>query len=169
MRHHPQPWDERTEAEFHQTFSRQIDEWLDAGHGSSLLRDPAMAQIVADAFLHFHGQRYDLDAFVVMPNHVHVLFQLRAGELLEKVIHSWKSFTSKQIVKTTGLKGVVWMEDYWDRIIRNERHLDAVREYIRGNIGKGGGLFWQRNAGVSPANGRDGGQISRPTGPRPPF
>lgn len=52
---------------------RRIEAWLDAGHGSCVLRDPAAAQIVVEAWRHFDGERYDLLAWVVMPNHVHVL------------------------------------------------------------------------------------------------
>lgn len=40
-----------------------------------MLEDPANAKIVADALRHFDGERYELASFVVMPNHVHVLFR----------------------------------------------------------------------------------------------
>src|SRR6476659_5150982 len=50
LRHHPKPWNAKTEAEYHKRFSVRIDEWLDAGHGSCILGQPALAKIVADAF-----------------------------------------------------------------------------------------------------------------------
>jgi len=161
LRYHPEPWDAKTEAEYHRLFSARIDEWLDAGHGSCILRRPALASIVADAFHHFDGQRYDLDSFVVMPNHVHVLFRLRTGEALEKVVHSWKSFTAKAVNKAAGLAGTLWQEDYWDRVIRNERHLDAVRCYIARNPKGGAGVLWQRSADVSSASLMGSGQDAR--------
>ncbi len=161
LRHHPEPWDSKTEAEFHRRFSRQIDGWLDAGHGSCILRQPALSSLVGKAFHHFDGERYDLDSFVVMPNHVHVLFRLRTGEVLEKVIHSWKSFTAKEINKATGRASTLWQEDYWDRIIRNERHLEAVRRYIKENPKGGPTLFWQRSAGILPALEKGGGRDAR--------
>ena len=40
-----------------------------------MLKDPANAKIVADALRHFDGERYEMASFVVMPNHVHVLFR----------------------------------------------------------------------------------------------
>ena len=46
---------------------------LDQAHGECLLRDSNCAQIVADSLLKFDNDRYDLDRFVIMPNHVHVL------------------------------------------------------------------------------------------------
>jgi hypothetical protein len=48
---------------------RRINEWLDKGHGYCLLGQPGCAQHVADALQFFHRRRYDLIAWVVMPNH----------------------------------------------------------------------------------------------------
>jgi REP element-mobilizing transposase RayT len=140
---HPQPWDERVESEFHERFTRRMDEWLDAGHGSCILRAPIAAQVVADAFHYLDGSRYHLDCFVVMPNHVHGLFRLKNGIELPVVMHSLKSFTAKQINSILGRSGAFWQEDYWDRIVRNERHLWATRKYIAANARVAGGLLWQ--------------------------
>jgi type I restriction enzyme, R subunit len=131
--HHPQPWDLPTEKEYHERFSRQIDEWLDQGSGSCLLRDPANAKIVGDALLHFDGERYELGDFVVMPNHVHVLFRPADGHRLEDIVKSWKGFTAREINKRMGKKGPLWQEEYWDWLIRNERHFGKCVEYIRAN------------------------------------
>ena len=168
LRYHPEPWDAKTQAEYHRRFSARIDKWLDAGYGSCLLRQPELAGVVADAFRHFDGERYDLDSFVVMPNHVHVLFRLRSGEVLEEVIHSWKSFTAKVINRAQergrlARTGQVWQEEYWDRLIRNERHLAAVRDYITRNPKGDVGLIWQRSADVSSASlksGQGGADVS---------
>jgi type I restriction enzyme R subunit len=88
MTHHPEPWDKKTEAEYHERFSHQIDEWLDQGSGSCLLKDPANASVVAHALRHFDGQRYELASFVVMPNHVHALFQTLPGWATGTVVGS---------------------------------------------------------------------------------
>ena len=148
---HPQPWDPRTESTFHRRFSDRVDRWLDAGSGSCLLREPQYARLVANALFFFHEQRYDLDAFVVMPTHVHVLFQLRSPHTLGEVLHSWKSFTAKQLLKAQGphARSPVWQQDYWDRLIRNEAHLRACRAYIRDNPRKAGVrqgeyVLWER-------------------------
>ena len=60
-------------------FQRRIADYLDAGHGECLLRDERIARIVEDALLHFDGERYRLIAWVVMPNHVHSLAEMRDG------------------------------------------------------------------------------------------
>ena len=56
--------------------------------------------------------------------------------MLESVLHSWKSFTAKELKRLTGNPGPIWQEGYWDRMVRNERHLDACRRYIRENPAK---------------------------------
>jgi len=94
---HPKPWDKRTETEFYERFSRAIDEWLDAGEGSCVLRDRMLARCVADTLLHFDSQRYLMDCFVVMPNHVHTLFRLLTPHSLESVVKSWKGFMAREI------------------------------------------------------------------------
>jgi len=136
IKNHPEPWDEKTEGEYHERFSRQIDEWLDQGSGSCVLKDPANAEIVADALRYFDGERYELASFVVMPNHVHVLFRPAGDHAIPDILKSWKGFTAREINKRIGKTGSLWQDDYWDRLIRNEQHFFKVAEYIRENPAK---------------------------------
>ena len=130
---HPEPWDEKTETEYHERFSRQIDEWLDQGSGSCVLKKPANAKIVADALQHFDGERYEIASFVVMPNHVHVMFRPLGDHALPDIVRSWKGFTAREINKRIGKTGALWQDEYWDRLIRSEWHFSKVAEYIREN------------------------------------
>ncbi len=133
LTHHPEPWDNKTETEFHACFSWQIDAWLDQGIGSCVLRDPLNALIIANAFRHFDGVRYELASFVVMPNHVHVMFRPMAEHTLADIVKSWKGFTAREINKRMGTKGPLWQDEYWDRLIRSEQHFRRVVRYIREN------------------------------------
>ena len=133
LKHHPKPWDEATEAAYHERFSDKIDEWLDAGSGSCLLRRPENARIVADALRHFDGERYRLASFVVMPNHVHVLFAPAPGLKLPDLVHSWKRYSARQINLREKRSGKLWQEDYWDRLIRGSDHFSWVMKYIAKN------------------------------------
>jgi type I restriction enzyme R subunit len=135
---HPEPWDLATAREYHERFTQRIEDWLDAGHGACILRNPAVRRIVTDALAFFDGKRYELGDWVVMPNHVHVLFRPFGEHRLPDILHSWKSFSAKAINKVLGHTGSVWQEDDWDRLIRNERHLDAVNRYISENPTKAG-------------------------------
>ncbi len=149
LSHHPEPWTEQTETDYHDRFSRQIDEWLDQGSGSCVLKEAANAKIVADALLHFDGTRYEIATFVVMPSHVHVLFRSLGEHALPAIVKSLKGFTAREINKRIGKAGTLWQAEYWDRLIRSERHFLKVAEYIRENPVKaklqaGAFVFWER-------------------------
>ncbi|MFH1562703.1 MAG: transposase [Nitrospirota bacterium] len=133
LKNNPKPWDNTTEEEYHDRFTHRVDQWLDAGSGSCVLQTPKLARIVASALRHFDGERYDMVSFVVMPNHIHTLFYLRHGYRLQDVIKSWKGYTAREINKSLSVKGAFWQEDYWDRMIRNERHFKKCWDYIRMN------------------------------------
>jgi type I restriction enzyme R subunit/putative DNA methylase len=86
----------------------------------------------------FDLQRYRLLAWVVMPNHVHVLFQPVAGWTIAKIVASWKKFTAHKICDDRrdggdGTDGPVWHREYWDRYIRDQRHFEQVVEYVHLN------------------------------------
>jgi putative DNA methylase len=112
---------------------KRIEAWLDAGHGSCWLRDSKVAAIVEGALLHFDGQRYRLLAWVVMPNHVHVLVELSEEVRLPDLLHSWKSFTAIEANRILGRSGIFWMPEYFDRYIRDEKHLANAVSYIHEN------------------------------------
>ena len=112
---------------------QRIEEALDRGHGACHLRNPEIARIIEEAFLHFDGTRYRLHAWVVMPNHVHVLITPLYGNSLSSIVHSWKSFTAKEANKLLGRAGPFWQSDYFDRFIRNEEHWQRVIAYIHEN------------------------------------
>ena len=112
LNQNPEPWDAKTELEYHQRFTEKIDHWLDQGHGSCLLKNPAHSKIVADAFHHFDGQRYHLGPYAVMPNHVHLLFKPLEDHKLPDLVQSWKRFTAREINKRIGKEGSLCQEDY---------------------------------------------------------
>ena len=112
---------------------KKIAAWLDAGHGSCHLREPANAAIIEQAFWHFDGERYHLLAWCVMPNHFHVLIETLPQHPLAAIIHSWKSYSSRYINKRLGRTGTFWQREYFDRYIRDDQHLAAVIRYIHRN------------------------------------
>jgi REP element-mobilizing transposase RayT len=118
---------------FSAEYRRKIETLLDAGRGSCILRDSRVAAIVVENWHHHAGSRYDLGAWVVMPNHVHVLIRVHAGQPLDCIVHSWKSYTAKQIAKEKAVATPIWQPDYWDRFIRDERHWLSAKSYIEQN------------------------------------
>ena len=117
---------------------RRIESYLDTGQGVCWLHDARIADRVAQALRHFHGDRYHLHAWVIMPNHVHVLFTPAEAVSLGNIVHSWKSYTAKEANRLLGHSGAFWQVDYFDRAIRDERHYHAVHTYIESNPTRAG-------------------------------
>ena len=112
---------------------RRVEEALDKGLGACWLRRPEIASLVAEALMHFAGVRYRLHAWVVMPNHVHVLVTLLDDISLSSVLHSWKSYTVRGANALLRRRGPFWQPDYFDRFVRDERHYRATVHYIHHN------------------------------------
>jgi REP element-mobilizing transposase RayT len=130
---HPKPWSVREYHQYQQYFTERVEEWLDNGYGSCVLRDPALRQEVTNSLHHFDGERYVLDDFVVMPNHVHVLVKPGPGHKLSKIMHSWRSYTALQINRQTGQSGQLWMDEPFDHAVRSWEQLLYFRSYIKNN------------------------------------
>jgi putative DNA methylase len=111
---------------------------LDEGAGSCLLGDPRVAQIVEGALLAGDGTRYVLLAWVVMPNHVHVLIETLGEWSLARIVQSWKGSTARQANVVLGRQGRFWAREYFDRYIRDEDHLQRAVLYVHNNPVKAG-------------------------------
>lgn len=108
------------------SYRKRIESQLDLGHGSCILRDPLYARMVVDTWRHFDGDRYHLGAWVVMPNHVHVMIRMNGTASLARIVQSWKSYTGRHLP-------VSWQREYWDRFIRDEKHYHQAIDYILQN------------------------------------
>ena len=115
-----------------------IDAALDQGHGKRDLALPSVATLVQTALLIFDAERYALTAWCVMPNHVHALLEIRLGYRLDRIVHSWKSYTAKEANRLLGRTGSFWAPEYFDRFMRDEEHLASTAAYIEGNPVKAG-------------------------------
>ena len=112
---------------------QRIEHYLDSGAGRCWLSQPQITGAVENALLFFEAQRYGLEAWVVMPNHVHALLTPMAGRSFSEILHSWKSYTSNAANRLLGRNGEFWYPDYYDRFIRDEQHFVRAVEYIEMN------------------------------------
>ncbi|MEO7098671.1 MAG: transposase [Luteolibacter sp.] len=120
----PKPWDAEIESEYNRRFTWKIESWLDESTGSCLLKDSDAREILSTSLMRFQGDRVRHEAWVIMPNHVHLLFKPLVP--IEKLIQAWKSFSALKIGK-----GSIWQRNYRDTLIRDRDHfINAVR-YIR--------------------------------------
>ena len=112
-----------------------------------------------------HFPNVSIDMFVVMPNHVHVIIVIhdafggdagaaRAGRgaittplpagqrtidrpTLGQIVAYYKYQTTKRINQTRGTAGApFWQRGYHEHIVRNERDMDRIRQYIIDNPSK---------------------------------
>jgi type I restriction enzyme R subunit/putative DNA methylase len=132
----------------------KLEEYLDRGIGECHLRDPSIAKIAEDALLHFHDTHYELLAWCVMPNHVHVLVDVRLTPLW-KMVQNWKIRSENQTRKLALLERrapsrhdadsdmnlpgrcpalqLKWQREYWDTYMRDETQKHKAVRYIENN------------------------------------
>jgi REP element-mobilizing transposase RayT len=111
----------------------KVEVLLDAGRGACWLSKPEIADLIAAALKHFNGQRYELRAWVVMPNHVHVVVWPMPGNVLSDILHSWKSFTSKAADRLLGRTGEFWQRESFDHWIRTDAEHARLAAYTENN------------------------------------
>lgn len=127
-------------------------------NGTAILSEAGHLVVTAWERLPLHYPHVRLDAFVVMPNHVHGIVVLdgvvgtgRAPiptsggvpdprrHALPEIVRAFKAFSARAINLRRGTPGTpVWQRNYYERILRDERALAAVQRYIRENPAKWG-------------------------------
>jgi putative transposase len=137
-RTHPEPRREEDWEAYAKQYMMMVDRWMDEGAGECVFRNKECALILRDALLQFDVEHYHLFAFVVMPNHCHVVVQPSDDWELEKIIGRWKGFTGHAVNVKLCRTGSLWQEESYDRIVRDENHLRKVVRYIGRNPQKAG-------------------------------
>ena len=93
-----------------------------------------VTDLVAGAIQFFVGQRYDLHAWVVMPNHAHVVVWPHPGHTLSDILHSWKSYTSKEANKLLHREGgTFWQGESFNHWIRDDDERVRLVAYTENN------------------------------------
>lgn len=136
---YPEPWTPEQQREYHRRFTWRMERWLDEGAGSCLLINPDHRIKVEEVLMRFQGERVLHHAWVIMPNHLHLLFSPMAP--LEKLIKAWKGSSARAI----GM-GPIWQENYRDTLIRDAGHFANAVRYVRRNPTKlrpGTFTLWQ--------------------------
>jgi putative transposase len=110
----------------------ELEAYLDRCRGECYLRRPEVAALIETALRFFHGERYELHAWCVMPNHVHVLFKVESVPMAE-ILESWKKYTAQKANRLLGRRGNLWELDYWDTYMRDADHERKTVRYIEGN------------------------------------
>jgi REP element-mobilizing transposase RayT len=111
---------------------KQLEAWLDRGHGECWLRRSNVAENLEQILLAADGRDYRLPAWVIMPNHVHLVVEVWSRPLV-KLINGWKGKSSRVANQLLGRHGAFWQEDYYDTLIRDQAHLQRAIRYTEQN------------------------------------
>ena len=137
LRENPAPHTPEQESDYHFHFTSEWEALLDSGQGACVLRDPRCSEAAMAALRHFDGERIGLHAAVVMPNHVHALFELYPGQGLSRFVGGLKGVSARNINRLLGLVDTpLWQKDYFDRLVRDESHYGRCVRYIARNPDK---------------------------------
>jgi type I restriction enzyme R subunit/putative DNA methylase len=132
----------------------KLEEYLDRGVGKCDLRDRRTARLAEEVLLYFHGDRYDLLAWCIMPNHVHVLVHVWQTPLW-KIVQNWKIRVTTELrrarvvaerraparpigsprITPSGYSALqsFWQREYWDTFMRDEEQERKAIKYIESN------------------------------------
>jgi putative transposase len=135
-RKHPVPCSREEQEELARQLFRQEEEWLDAGFGSCIFQDSTIAFILANAIKHFHGQRYFVSCYAIMPSHCHLIMRPHDDWKLESILRGIKGVVAREVNARIGNFGALWQQESYDRIVRDEEHLWQVIQYIGRNPAK---------------------------------
>lgn len=124
---------------------KRFDKVLDsAEYGPTWLKKGELAQIVEDSIFFFEQKEYDLYAFTIMPNHVHLVFKHIEGDTndvdfpVTSVIGRLKSFTANECNKKLKRSGTFWQDESYDHVIRDNDELERIIKYVLHNPVKTG-------------------------------
>ena len=114
-----------------------------AQQGPFWLRDPRVAGLVEESLHHRDGGVYTLDAFCVMPNHVHLVCTPLPKpdgtyHALTAILHSLKRYTARQSNLLLGREGQFWQHESYDHVVRDEDELYRIIAYVMNNPVKAG-------------------------------
>lgn len=110
-----------------------LEKYLDNGNNSCLLMEENIRKIVEETLFYFDDVRYEIHAFAIMPNHVHLLLATLEQNKIAEIIKSLKRYSASQINQLLNHEGAIWQQGYFDRIIRNEQNYEEILSYIEQN------------------------------------
>lgn len=116
---------------------RKLEAWLDRSHGNCWLQREEIASLVETKLRENDGEHYRLHAWVIMPNHVHLVVDVWQTPL-SKLLFSWKGASARGANLSLNRSGAFWEREYFDTIIRDAAHLKQAIKYTEGNPVKAG-------------------------------
>ncbi len=96
----------------------------------NILARKDVAKIIFDTINWLEKNNYiDCYFIIIMPNHLHLVFQLFTKKTLSEVIKSLKGFTGRKIKENLKLDTPVWQDQFYDHLIRKDENLVGIMKY----------------------------------------
>ena len=130
-------WEHLLKIEDDRQRRRRLEEYLDRSLGECWLGQEEIATIAESALRHFDGERYGLAAWVVMPNHLHLLVNVWDVPVA-MLIRDWKSFIAHEGNRVLERSGEFWEREYLDTVVKDDAHRQRAVKYIESNPVKAG-------------------------------
>ncbi len=89
--------------------------------------------LVLDHVRSGHGAFYSLVAGVVMPSHAHIILRPHKGMTLQRILKGIKGVSARRINRRRNRRGALWLDESWDRIVRNHDELLEKINYVLDN------------------------------------
>ncbi|MEM6766106.1 MAG: transposase [Bacteroidota bacterium] len=109
--------------------------------GECWLKREEVAKVVVERLWEYHDRWYSLQAYCIMPNHVHILIDTSSGQVFQKlsvIMQRIKGGTAREINQRLNRKGVFWQKDSYDHLVRNQEEWLKIYAYILNNPVKAG-------------------------------
>ena len=129
----PMPRTKEQQAEVDRIKHSALEKYLDAGHGACILKEMCLRKVLVETLEHNEGLDYELDAYVIMPNHVHLLLATIGDKPIQSIMNAIKRVSGHRICKLAKHRAPLWQREYYDRLIRNAHHYEDVVAYIINN------------------------------------
>jgi putative transposase len=111
----------------------KIEAALDCAASGNIFEDGECAAAVEREVIFFDGDRYDLLAWCIMPNHLHVVLCCLGGAPLGQIVRSWKVHSTIAINRLLGTQGPIFAKDYFDRFMRDGSQTETAIAYAENN------------------------------------
>src|SRR5882724_530260 len=133
---------------------RKLETWLDRGHGECWLARPQVAQVVEQVLREGDGTDFGLHAWVLMPNHIHLVVDVWTLPL-SRLVQKWKGRSARMANEVIKRAGRFWQQDYYDTVIRDSGHLSRSIRYTEQNPVKAGLVLDSKSSGWGSARLRN--------------
>ena len=130
---HPKPWSAETANLYRNMVGPRIEELLDKGYGECILKNERERGVLISALDYYSKDKYEIIAYVIMPNHVHLLLRFHPDVTPESVLGALKSYSAHIINRQLHRKGKLWKDECFDHIVRSSVYLKTYITYIENN------------------------------------